>query len=387
MRDKQGSQHIAALDGIRGLAVILVFVFHAANVNAAQTPLTATPGPVAGFLHAIASRGWIGVDLFFVLSGYLITGILLRAKDAENYYQVFYARRALRILPLYYVVMFGLIAMSAHRPPISSQIWFWFNLSNFPTAFHPALIPALSHYWSLAIEEQFYLLWPAIVRRFNEKILIRICLGAIAGCLVLRNLPIVLAWNQHWPDFIYRLTPFRIDTLCAGALLAILIHQGVSLDRFRGYLRIACLAGGTVLGISLFAGTNSNLPVRLGYTGSVFCFTALIALALDPASLTAKIFRNAFLRRMGWYSYCFYLIHVDLLSHDRGLTQRLAGLHLTFANVELNQLVLNCVAFAVTFGVCAASFKFFESPILGLKRFFPYRRRKLISEPLATPVS
>jgi peptidoglycan/LPS O-acetylase OafA/YrhL len=386
MRDRQGSQHIAALDGIRGLAVIFVFVFHAANVNAAQTSLAVTPGPVAALFHAIAIRGWIGVDLFFVLSGYLITGILLRAKDAENYYQVFYARRALRILPLYYVVMFGLIAMSAHRPPITSQIWFWFNLSNFPTAFDPGLIPYLAHYWSLAIEEQFYLLWPSMVRRFSEKVLIRICLGAIVGCFVLRNLPIVLAWNQRWPDFVYRLTPFRIDTLCAGALLAILIHRGVDLKRFRGYLRIACIAGGTVLGISLFAGTNPNLPVRLGYTGSVLCFTALIALALDPASLTAKIFRNGFLRRMGWYSYCFYLIHVGVLSHDWMLRRRLAVLHLAFANEELNQMVIHCIAFAVTFGICAASYKFFESPILDLKRFFPYRRRKL-SELLPTTAS
>lgn len=226
-----------------------------------------------------------------------------------------------------------------------------------------------------------------MVRRFNEKILIRICLGAILGCFALRNLPVVLAWNQHWPNFVYRLTPFRIDTLCAGALLAILIHRGVNLKRFRGYLRIACIAGGTVLAISLFAGTNRNLPVRLGYTGSVLCFTALIALALDPASLTAKIFRNGFLRRMGWYSYCFYLIHVEVLLRDRGLGAKLVGRHLAFANVELHHLLLNSVAFAVTFGICAASYKFFESPILGLKRFVPYRRRNLISEPLATPVS
>ena len=226
-----------------------------------------------------------------------------------------------------------------------------------------------------------------MVRKFSEKVLIRICLGAIVGCFALRNLPIVLAWNQRWPDFVYRLTPFRIDTLCAGALLAILIHRGVDLKRFRGYLRIACIAGGTVLAGSLFAGTNTNLPVRLGYTGSVLCFTALIALALDPARLTAKVFRNAFLRRMGWYSYCFYLIHVGVLSHDWMLRRRLAGLHLAFAHEELNQMVIHCIAFAVTFGICAASYKFFESPILGLKRFFPYRGRKLISEPLATPVS
>ena len=371
MRDKT-SEHIAALDGVRGLAVIFVFIYHASSSIEVHNSF-------ASLLQGIASCGGVGVDLFFILSGYLITGILLHAKDVENYYQVFYARRALRILPLYYVVMFGM--MSMHWPPIKAQIWFWFNLSNFPTAFNPGLIPYLSHYWSLAIEEQFYLIWPGTVRRLNEKILIRICIGVIITCLVLRNLPIVLAWNQHWPNFIYRLTPFRIDTLCAGALLALLIYRGVNLNRFRAYLRIACIAGATILAASFSAGPSSSLLVRFGYTGAIVCFSALIALALDPASLTAKVFKNRFLRRMGLYSYCFYLIHVGVLSHDSFFQRRLVGLHLAFANEALNRVIAHSIAFAVTFGISALSYKFFESPILGLKKFFPYRKRSLTAVP------
>ena len=352
--------------------MILVFIYHASNSIEVHNSF-------ASLLHGIAGCCGVGVDLFFILSGYLITGILLRAKDVENYYQVFYARRALRILPLYYVVMFGM--MSMHWPPIKAQIWFWFNLSNFPTAFNPGLIPYLSHYWSLAIEEQFYLIWPGTVRRLNEKILIRICIGVIITCLVLRNLPIVLAWNQHWPNFIYRLTPFRIDTLCAGALLALLIYRGVNLNRFRAYLRIACIAGATILAASFSAGRSSSLLVRFGYTGAIVCFSALIALALDPASLTAKVFKNRFLRRMGLYSYCFYLIHVGVLSHDSFFQRRLVGLHLAFANEALNRVIAHSIAFAVTFGISALSYKFFESPILGLKKFFPYRKRSLTAVP------
>ena len=372
MRKKQDFRHIAALDGVRGIALILVFVYHAAAFAAIQPSFPATQSPFGALLHRIALRGWVGVDLFFVLSGYLITGILLRAKDAENYYRVFYARRALRILPLYYLVLFASILV--HRPPIKDQIWFWFNLSNLSTAFGLSLMPYLGHYWSLAIEEQFYLIWPSMVRRFSEKLMMRICIGAIFGCFALRNLPIVLAWSQRWPSLVNRLTPFRIDTLCAGALLAILIHQGVNINRFRPWLRIASIAGGVVLAVSLFSATKTNLPVRLGYTGAVVCFTAIVALALDPASLTARIFRNAFLRRVGLYSYCFYLIHLGVLSHEWTLHRRLATLHLAFANEGINQMVIHCIAFAVTFGICAASYRFFESPILGLKRFFPYRQ-------------
>jgi peptidoglycan/LPS O-acetylase OafA/YrhL len=366
MPDRQGSHHVRALDGIRGLAIILVCIYHAFLFSPAYTPF-------AALLHEISARCWVGVDLFFVLSGYLITGVLLRAKNADNYYQVFYARRALRILPLYYVAMFGWMLVAHDWPPVKYQAWFWFNLSNLPTAFTPYLIPYLAHYWSLAIEEQFYLLWPAVVRKVSETVLIRVCIGALIGCFVLRNLPIVLAWNQRWPNFIYRLTPFRIDTLCAGALLAILTYGGVNMTRYRWHLRIGCIAGAAIFVISTLFDANSNLPARFAYTGAVICFTALIALALDPDKPTAKIFANGFLRRMGLYSYCFYLIHTGVLSQYWLVHHRLSRVHLTFASEYLNQLLINSFLFAVTFGICAASYRFFESPILGLKRFFPYR--------------
>lgn len=367
MSEKQRPRHVRALDGIRGLAVILVFIYHVSTFFPTLTPS-------AALLHRIAAPCWVGVDLFFVLSGYLITGVLLRAKNADNYYQVFYARRVLRILPLYFVVMFASMLVVHDWPPIKYQAWFWFNLSNLPTAFTPSLIPYLTHYWSLAIEEQFYLLWPAVVRKVSETVLIRICIGALIGSFVLRNLPIVLAWNQRWPNFVYRLTPFRIDTLCAGALLAILTYEGVNL-RFRWYLRIGCIAGAAIFVISTLFSANSNLPVRFAYTGAVICFTSLIALALDPNKLTAKIFANRFLRQMGLYSYCFYLIQPGVLSKYWSVHHRLSRVHLTFANENFNQLLIGSILFAVTFGMCAVSYRFFESPILGLKRYFPYRER------------
>ena len=147
------------------------------------------------------------------------------------------------------------------------------------------------------------------------------------------------------------------------------------MTRFRWYLRIGCLAGAVIFVISTPFDARSNLPFRFAYTGEVICFTALIALALDPNKLTAKIFANGLLRQMGLYSYCFYLIHVGVLSKYSSVHYRLSRVHLTFANEIFNQLLIGSILFAVTLGMCAVSCRFFESPILGLKRYFPYRER------------
>ena len=357
-------RHIQALDGIRGFAVILVFIYHVFF-----TAVTVDSRAMA-LLNGLALRCWIGVDMFFVLSGFLITGILLRARDATNYYQVFYARRALRILPLYYLVMFVGMRMFYTHPPIRYQIWYLLNISNIITAFNPLLIPCLGHYWSLAIEEQFYFAWPALVRKVSPMMLARLCVVLIVSCFLLRNLPIVLAWNHRWPNFVYRLTPFRIDTLCSGALLAVLAYKKIDFGRYRWQLRAGCALGAALFAISSF---RTDWVVRFGYTGLTICFTCLLALALHPKSLTAKIFANGFLRRMGTYSYCFYLIHIFVLHHQPFVMRMLARGHLVTGFPGATQLLAATILFGVTFGLCAISYRFFESPILGLKRYVPYR--------------
>jgi peptidoglycan/LPS O-acetylase OafA/YrhL len=173
----------------------------------------------------IAYMGWLGVDLFFVLSGFLITSILLRARDTENYYKVFYARRALRILPLYYLALTLSLLTTRDHYTFPGQLWFWLNLSNLATAFNPMLIPWLSHYWSLAVEEQFYLIFPAVVRRVRPAALFNLCIFLIVSLLLVRNIPVVQTLNLHWSNLLYRLTPFRADTLCGGALLAVAVYR------------------------------------------------------------------------------------------------------------------------------------------------------------------
>jgi peptidoglycan/LPS O-acetylase OafA/YrhL len=350
--DSTGEHHILALDGLRGVAVILVFVFHSLG------PLLPGVGP-------IAYMGWLGVDLFFVLSGFLITSILLRARDAENYYKVFYARRALRILPLYYLALALSLLITRDHYSFRTQIWFWLNLSNLVTAFNPMLIPWVSHYWSLAVEEQFYLIWPAVVRRVTPAALFYLCIFVIVSLLIVRNIPTVMALDLHGSNVLYRLTPFRIDTLCGGALLAITVYRSPGISRLRTPLRVT---GVTSVALFLWL-CHLNLLPRFGYTVIVVGFTSLVGLALYPGVLS-RFLSLVPLTTTGRYSYCIYLIHPVLIMHGSHLYRFLPmGRWRT-----PSALAVACVEFLIVFGVAALSYRFVEKPLVSLKRYAKYRR-------------
>src|SRR5690625_4685275 len=169
-------QYVKELDGVRGVAILLVILFHC------------FPSPLTGL-------GWIGVDLFFVLSGFLITGILIDSKGNKRYYSNFIGRRILRIFPLYYLVLFimlfllpligrGFSSGSNYSFYLRHQGWFWSYLQNWLFSFHgfPKNL-ILSHFWSLGVEEQFYLVWPFLVLLLPKKLLLKssifLCMTAI----------------------------------------------------------------------------------------------------------------------------------------------------------------------------------------------------------------
>ena len=217
--------HIPVLDGLRGLAVVLVLICHATVLNEVPT--------AAGKMYLVLARlSWAGVDLFFVLSGFLITGILFDAKGKTNYFRNFYARRTVRIFPLYYayiaLVLFLIPrfapAIDHHfvkRPPVS---WpYWLYVSNFYQTFEPTHhIVFVS--WSLAIEEQFYLVWPLVVFFCSRKALLRITMGMIVGSILLRIgiMGPLAGWLQNsigvapW-RFANNFSFCRLDGLAVGA--------------------------------------------------------------------------------------------------------------------------------------------------------------------------
>lgn len=372
MKPVQDSGHIRALDGIRGFALILVFAYHA---------LLYEIEPVSRLnrlLRNLAGLGWAGVDLFFILSGFLITTILLEARDTENYFKVFYVRRALRILPLYYAVLgVSLLVMPGHYG-FRQQVSYWLNLSNLSTAFYPFIIPYLAHFWSLGIEEQFYFLWPAVIRKLRATIVGVLSAGVVVLLFAARNLPIVMALNGRWPELVYRLTPFRIDTLCAGAALAVAVLRFEQLREYRLLFRVTFVISGCIFLKAAYGHLYmSRHVVRFGYTALIFSGVSLIALALFPGSLVSRVFSNGFLRKTGKYSYCFYLVHpflVNYVAAHRPWADR--HFHAVLGGWMSHNLISVCIAaveFCIVFAFCAVSWNLFEGPILRLKKHFRYR--------------
>ena len=214
---------IRALDGLRGIAVLLVIMFHV-NVLFGGDFGTATSRVVP----LIFGAGWTGVDLFFVLSGYLITSLLLRSKtelEFDRYMITFYARRALRILPLYYGFLTFYLLLpktwvigNEYHVSAMDAASFYLCFYNVYVAFWHTGIPVLHQFWSLVIEEQFYLVWPFIVWFLPVRHLRSLCIVLTIGPLVLRTLVILFASNY---GIAYLFTPCRVDGLALGSLLAV----------------------------------------------------------------------------------------------------------------------------------------------------------------------
>ena len=372
-----GNQHFAGLDGLRGLAVTAVYLHHIASPP--QVEWNCSPGDLIGRLVQLMQGGWIGVDLFFGLSGFLITGILLKARDAENYFSVFYMRRILRIFPLYYLAV-ALVFLGSTLPwtqmakvPWQDQLWFWVNLSNWPTAYKLDLVPALLHFWTLAVEEQFYLVWPLLVRTLSMRWLLWISAAALPAELALRLLPAMQKIDTAHSNFLYRLTPTHSEGLFAGALLAILLHRRILQGRHLRPLRMATV---TLLPLTLLLVALADLsPVikQLRFTALAIVFTcviAIVALECGQGALSRALSAKP-LRLLGRYSFCIYVIHVPLL---RLVHEHLFVVpHLTrvFTLIQLAALYL------VAVGIAALSWRYLEEPILARKRFFPYRFRQV----------
>ena len=231
-RSPAQGRHLPALDGLRGLAVLLVVVFHIYQVEPSPAQ------PISRLLYGATRLGQTGVDLFFVLSGFLITGILYDTKRSSRFFLNFYGRRTLRIFPLYYgvlVVAFILLPFLFHyRGAGSGTVWLWTYTTNLPVSFGREWGP-FGHFWSLAIEEQFYLVWPLVVYAFRRETLLRICVGCVAGAVVSRLVVESLGFSS------FTFTLCRMDSLTLGAFLAL---AGARTTRYNGLVEEGSLVRG-----------------------------------------------------------------------------------------------------------------------------------------------
>ena len=304
------SGSIPALDGSRGLAILMVMLFH----YCAALDRT---NPVGRLVSGLFGYGWTGVDLFFVLSGFLITGILLDSREAENYFSSFYARRVLRIFPAYYASLAVLLFLvPLIDPPIRQLIpadqWIYvFYAQNWVGVFDYPGRGLFTPYWSLAVEEQFYLVWPLVIARVAGRRLAWTVAALCVSAVSLRFLGLAVGAST---EAIYTNTLARMDSLLIGAGCAIAVRDPRLLARFRRHARWLWLAPVVpMLLIQLFLSSRKTVHPAvqgIGYTVIALSYAGLLLGAvLRGNPLLERFLCSRPMRTLGKYSYAAYIWH------------------------------------------------------------------------------
>lgn len=368
--------HNLYLDGVRGIAVLAVLLTHATFLFA-TTPLTRFILPPVIF-------GWWGVDLFFVLSGFLITGILLETREAPNRARAFYARRTLRIFPIYYLCLAILWGLCSHSEWVRSMLpynaavdktAYLLYLQNWIPLWHGFVIQPslLGHFWSLAVEEQFYLIWPWIVWRTSPKLVLRLCVVGVACALLLR---VVLVGHFGPHLWIHCLTITRGEGLLIGSALAVLNSAG---NRINPKLLIAMASGGASIIVFVILRDPTELSntdagpymYTICVSGLALLFGALVGASQFEVPFLTRGVKTGWLRSFGKYSYGLYVYHIPLFYAINHLIKKLFGSRLPFST--RHALIELALLIGITYGVAWLSFRFIESPLLRLKRYFVAR--------------
>jgi len=360
---------IPALDGVRGFATLMVLSSH---FMFADVYGTNTWWPVLDI-------GWLGVDLFFVLSGFLITGILLNTKGRPKYFREFYRRRVLRIFPLYYaVLLFSVFAILVidQKPEnlwkgYDSLAWFFAFIPNVAIALkgygeaHGDLWQTnwagLHHLWSLAVEEQYYIIWPLIVWLLPRRPLLFFCTALLISGYYFREWT-DLIFHEKWSEASYVLPYCRMDGLAGGSLMAILFK--------RNWLKKSMLERDFIRDLTFFCGMALLYLIVCGdsqWRGTVVAlmFTGIVYLALQSEGFFHNLFEIPFLRHIGTYSYGLYVFHqMFRMPFEWYIRRPLENLGLPIGVVQILYLFL---AFGATYALARLSWKYWEKPFLEMK--------------------
>jgi peptidoglycan/LPS O-acetylase OafA/YrhL len=368
--------HIAPLDGLRGAAVLLVLAFHLSWTFPEATGLTL-------FARRALWVGWVGVDLFFVLSGYLITRGLVSTstRPLGERLRFFWTRRFLRIFPLYYAFLvvgtvFAYLTRAAWLPGAA----YWLYAQNYALAFDHERLRWTAHLWSLAIEEQFYFVWPLFALLVPRRIALPATLGLFVFGMIARVLLVkgVHVWDvETTAKLAYRAMPTHMDGLLLGAAVAMMGEAPESsiARAWKGVRGLAAFASGLGL-LALIVKTGgfddeNRIVIAAGYPLLAVFFAALVSLAVDakmPAWIDRGLSRGV-LPSCGKVSYGMYILHWPLVAL---LADRLEAAQ-TGVSVAASAAI--SLAFMVggtllTYAAAWVSFRYFESPFLRLKAKF-----------------
>ena len=350
--------YLKDFDGVRGIAALMVMLYHFffPFINSSKY----------GFMHYVAKAsifGQTGVTLFFVLSGFLITRILLSTKNQNNYFRTFYIRRALRIFPLYYlflIIYFFINPLILGDQIISAdkQWYYWVYLQNFAITFNWNSAGPL-HYWSLAVEEHFYLFWPILVYFVDRKDLSKIIYLIICSAMIIRY----ILFSNGYEVFYFTFT--TMDALAVGSLLAIQEFNGVTTNKAHSnkfLMLFFILLLPAALGWFFLSG-KSLFWIQI----FKFLFISLIFYSLLGCLLTSK--ENTIIKKIlcskplqytGKISYGLYVYHIILFQY--------------FSFIETKYILLNFIgSFCLTYIIAGLSYRFFESKFLSLKKYFDYK--------------
>jgi peptidoglycan/LPS O-acetylase OafA/YrhL len=367
---------IPELDGLRGAAILLVFVNHFVAPS-----LKGTHG-VQAAVYAVTRSAWSGVDLFFVLSGFLITGILLDTKGQTHYWRNYAARRFLRIFPLYYGVLFALFVLvpalhwqePAYAELRAHQAWYWTYLVNVLVALKGEQAAPLNtvHFWSLCIEEQFYCVWPFVVLLASRRRLLQIAAGtAIVGGAVR-----VATIHGLGAAAAYTFTPGRLDGLMAGAVVAVIARGPAGLLAWRDWAwRAVAVGGAALVALGIWHGGlawDDPAALVVGLPLLALVCAALLVLAVTTHGRWPRLLRAPYLRACGRYSYGLYVFHYPLLW---AVDYKLGGLFtradaLVPGSALPGMLLRIAITVPLCFGLALASYHWYEKRFLTLKQYF-----------------
>jgi len=360
---------IPQLDGLRGIAVLLVVLYHYLLL------VRFAPGGFWSRIQDSVRLGWCGVDLFFVLSGFLIGGILLDARESPQYFRAFYLRRFYRILPLYYgwLGLYLVLALGAlaHLPAQIATAWPGWKPAVVYALFLQNVVPKelrgisaswLGPLWSLAVEEQFYLVIPLAIRFLTRKRIVQLLIATILLAPLVRL--IVYAWIPSQTAR-YVATPCRADALAMGVLLAVAMRDERWKARLAKNLRylypIAIALFGGVVYLGGWAPAIDGRAEALWGFSCIDAFFALVVLIVlaRPQGWCSSLCRKTALRKIGGVSYCIYVVHLAVVELCR------AAVNSRYKTAPvIADIIAVLIAAAVTGIVAKLSWRFLESPMV-----------------------